>query len=29
MDILFKNEVKARDFEKAKVDIASETVSLD
>ncbi|KAJ5546384.1 Maltose permease MAL61 [Penicillium frequentans] len=27
MDILFKNEVKARDFEKTKVDLASETVS--
>jgi SP family general alpha glucoside:H+ symporter-like MFS transporter len=27
MDILFKNEVKARDFAKTKVDIASETVS--
>jgi SP family general alpha glucoside:H+ symporter-like MFS transporter len=27
MDILFKNEVKARDFEKAKVDIGTETVS--
>lgn len=27
MDILFKNQVKARDFEKTKVDIASETVS--
>ncbi|KAJ5764340.1 Maltose permease MAL61 [Penicillium manginii] len=29
MDILFKNEVKARDFSKTKVDIASETVSQD
>ncbi|KAJ5636089.1 Maltose permease MAL61 [Penicillium longicatenatum] len=29
MDILFKNEVKARDFEKTKVDLASETVSQD
>ncbi|KAJ5218758.1 Maltose permease MAL61 [Penicillium cinerascens] len=26
MDILFKNEVKARDFEKAKVDIGTESV---
>ncbi|KAJ5973498.1 Maltose permease MAL61 [Penicillium waksmanii] len=29
MDILFKNQVKARDFEKTKVDIATETVSQD
>ncbi|KAJ5656279.1 Maltose permease MAL61 [Penicillium longicatenatum] len=29
MDILFKNKVKARDFEKTKVDLASETVSQD
>ncbi|OOQ89439.1 MFS alpha-glucoside transporter [Penicillium brasilianum] len=29
MDILFKNEVKARDFVKTKVDLASETVSQD
>lgn len=27
MDILFKNEVKAKDFAKTKVDLASETVS--
>ncbi|KAJ5098564.1 Maltose permease MAL61 [Penicillium argentinense] len=29
MDILFRNEIKARDFEKTKVDIASETVYQD
>ncbi|KAJ5653931.1 Maltose permease MAL61 [Penicillium lividum] len=29
MDILFKNKVKARDFEKTKVDLPSETVSQD